>query len=60
MNLLKFIPPSKYDYYRNLKTNRYDGISNVCDEEDYIYLFIYVDGDCTNNNNRDSDRNYCY
>lgn len=31
---LKLIPPSKHDYYRNLRTNRHDGISSVCDQED--------------------------
>ena len=29
MDLLKFIPPNKHDYCRNLRTHRHDGISNV-------------------------------
>lgn len=43
MDLSKFIPPVKYDYYRNLKTNWYDGISNVL----YVTkkIIIYVDGE---------------
>lgn len=35
MYLSKFISPGNHDYYRNLKTNRHDGSSNVCDEEMY-------------------------
>ncbi|KAK1120176.1 hypothetical protein K0M31_012547 [Melipona bicolor] len=40
MNLLKFISPSKHDYYRNLRTNRHDGTSNACDKEDIIMLIL--------------------
>ncbi|GBO13109.1 hypothetical protein AVEN_233885-1 [Araneus ventricosus] len=38
MNLLKFIPPIKHDYYKNIRTNRNDGSSNTADEEDIIYI----------------------
>lgn len=41
MDLLKFIPRSKHDYNRNLRTNRHDEISkyDVHNEEDItIYL----------------------
>ncbi|GBM33203.1 hypothetical protein AVEN_253293-1 [Araneus ventricosus] len=38
MDLLKFIPPIKHDYYKNLRTNRHDGSSNTADKEDFIYI----------------------
>lgn len=38
MDLLKFIPPIKHDYYKNLRTNRNDGSSNAAYEEDIIYV----------------------
>lgn len=47
MDLLKFIPPIKHNYYKNLRTNRYDGTSNTADEEDIIYI---ADESITNNN----------
>lgn len=37
MDLLKFIPPVKHDYYKNLSTNRNDESSHTADEEDIIY-----------------------
>ncbi|GBM02644.1 hypothetical protein AVEN_258947-1 [Araneus ventricosus] len=37
-DLLKFIPPTKHDYYKNLRINRQDGSSNTADEEDIIYI----------------------
>ena len=45
VDLLKFIPPIKHNYYKNLRTNRYDGTSNTADEEDII-----ADESITNNN----------
>ena len=39
-DMMDFVPPSKHDYYKNLRTNWHDRTSNVCDEEDII---IYVD-----------------
>ena len=38
MDLLKFIPPVKHDYYKNLTTNRNDESSHTADEEDIIYI----------------------
>ncbi|GBO36049.1 hypothetical protein AVEN_242381-1 [Araneus ventricosus] len=38
MDLLKFIPPIKHDYYENIRTNRHDGSSNTAGEEDIIYI----------------------
>ena len=40
MDLLKFIPPNKRDYYRNLETNRHDGISNVCNNKAIIIIYV--------------------
>lgn len=37
MDLLKFIPPVKHDYYNNLSTNRNDESSPTADEEDIMY-----------------------
>ena len=36
MDRLKFIPPGKHDY-RNLKTNRRGGTSNIVDDEGNLY-----------------------
>ncbi|GBN32012.1 hypothetical protein AVEN_169109-1 [Araneus ventricosus] len=38
MELLKFNPTIKHDYYKNLRTNRHHGSSNTADEEDIIYI----------------------
>ena len=38
MDLLKFIPPAKHDYYKNLTANRNDESSHTADEEDIIYI----------------------
>ncbi|GBM94693.1 hypothetical protein AVEN_274913-1 [Araneus ventricosus] len=38
IDLLKFIPPIKHDYYKNLQTNRHDGSLNTTDEEDINYI----------------------
>ena len=37
MALLKFIPPVKHDYNKNLSTNRNNESSHTGDEEDIIY-----------------------
>ena len=37
MDLLKFIPSVKHDYYNNLSTNRNDESSPTADEEDIMY-----------------------
>lgn len=38
MELLKFIPFIKDDYYKNLRTNRHNGISNTTGKENIIYV----------------------
>lgn len=47
MDLLKFIPPVKHDYFKNLRTNRNDESLHTPDEEDIIYT---ADELITNNN----------
>ncbi|UYV72367.1 hypothetical protein LAZ67_9002822 [Cordylochernes scorpioides] len=47
MALLKFIPPVKQSYFKNLRTNRNDESLHTADEEDIIYV---ADELITNNN----------
>ena len=47
MDLLKFLPSINHNYYKNLRTNRYDRASSTADEEDIIYI---VDESISNNN----------
>lgn len=47
MDLLKFIPPVKHNYYKNLRTNWYDETLNIVNKEDLIYV---ADESITNNN----------